>query len=73
MKPFDTDENVYYELFVYNAEELAEGFGKPIKAGHFYKDTLPSLDKINDSVKKAGYDTFEIERTVTEVERYLVK
>lgn len=73
MKPFDKEETVFYDLLVYNAEKIADGTQEPIKAGRFYEENLPSLEKINEAVKNKGFDTFEIETNKIITKRYLVE
>ncbi|MGM7720596.1 hypothetical protein [Metabacillus sp. Hm71] len=73
MKSFDTEETVFYDLLVYNAEKIADGTQEPIKAGRFCEENMPRLEKINEAVKAKGFDTFEIETNKITTKRYLVK
>jgi hypothetical protein len=73
LKPFDIDSTHYYELFVYNAEEIAEGTHEPKLVNTFYEETLPSLEKINSVLQTKGYDTFELVKITHETSTYTVK
>ncbi|PLR99555.1 hypothetical protein [Bacillus sp. T33-2] len=72
MKPFDTETHSYVQVYVYNAEEIAEGTAEPKLVYVCDPKDAMSPAEVAIKVKRAGFDTFEIVEGTEITKRYLV-